>query len=176
MAFAALVFACVGCERSEPNSSNNPSRTTPSTSSPSTSPSTRVDSHKQEITAWRKQLDDDKTRIDALRVKASNAAPAVRDDLTNGVHDLESLSDQIQSRLNDYKDTGQSNWDTYRTDIEGMFNRLNEKLRDVSDKFSSASPSPSITPGTEPNNPNMPSNPTPTSPDNPVPPKPTNPG
>ena len=172
IAFAAFVLASVGCERSEPNGASNPSSTTPG--APGTSPSARTDSHKHDIDAWRGQLDNAKTRIDGLRVKASNAVPAVRDDFTNGVHDAENLADQIQSKLNDYKDTGQSNWDSFRTDIDGMFSRLNEKVRDLSDKFSSATQSPSTNPGAEP--PVTPPNSPPTNPDDPNPPKPTDPG
>jgi len=180
-------LAVVGCERNEPSNTNTPSRTTPTnpTTTTPTTPSTRSDSgrtpdslrenHDQAITAWRHQLDDIKTKVDQLKQKASNAGDNKAEFQTT-VSNLSDQVDKLQARLNDYKDTGVSNWESYRSETESAFIRLNNSLRDAMEKFgsttttptspSSPSPNPMPTPTPEPS----PSpSPTPSTPPNPNP-------
>jgi hypothetical protein len=176
----AGLAALAGCERSEPTSTSPPSRTTPTT--PSTSPDTapRTDAQKEardrQLSSWRKQLDDSKTRIDALRTRAANAPDSVKMELTGAVHDLDDQTDKIQSRINGCKDASSTNWDGCKTDIDAMFAELNLAVRQVTDKFANPpAPTPPSTPpdGTPPTPPSTPpTNPPSTPPSNP----PDNPG
>ena len=120
-----------------------PNRTTPtvpSTPAPSTRTDVGRDAHDQAMASWRRQLDDAKSKIDALRTRAGSAGENVRTDFTNTVHDLDDQADQVQSRLNQYKDTGSTNWDSFRSDIDSMIARLNQQIREASDKFSDTNP------------------------------------
>src|SRR5256885_906304 len=102
--FAGLVAFAAGCERNEPTNTT-PNRTTPtvpSTPAPSTRTDIGRDAHDQALASWRRQLDDAKSKIDALRTRAGSAGENVRTDFTNTVHDLDDQADQVQSRLNQY--------------------------------------------------------------------------
>lgn len=168
-ATAGLVFAglaalagAAGCERNEPTPATPPTRTTPSPStSPGLTPSTRTgamkENHEQQISTWRKQLDDTKTRIDALRTQAVNSPDSVRMELTGAVHELDDQADKIQSRIKDCGDTVSASWDSCRADIEAMFTRLNQRIREVTDRFNtpnSGVPNPGAANPTSPGSPN----------------------
>src|SRR5262249_23349151 len=148
---------------------------------PGATPSTRTDAQKQardqQLSAWRKQLNDAKTPIDSLRTRAANAPEGVKAELTGAVHDLDDHLDKIQGRINECKDADASSWNACRSDIDSMFMSLNQRIREVSDKFANAPAKPAMPGSPDPNSPGTtpPERNPVTPPDSPPPTPPTNP-
>jgi hypothetical protein len=142
-----IVFAgmlgVLGCERSEPTT---PTRTSPS---PSTS-APRNDAQVQQISQWRRQLDDSKVKVEALRAKSLSSADASKPDFQNAVTALQDQIDKIQVRLDDFRGTMVSNWDSSKNDVDSMFSRLNNSLRDCQDKYGNLLSAPITPPATSP--------------------------
>jgi hypothetical protein len=154
MILAGLLTA-LGCERSESPSTTSSNRNMPN--APSTTPAPRDttrntvpdtmrETRDQQLSLWRRQLDDNKIKVDALRVRAANAADAIKSDLQSGVSRLEDQIDAIQHRLDTFKDTSVSTWESSKSDVENLFTRFNDDMRALEARLNNPPPPPAPVP------------------------------
>jgi hypothetical protein len=131
----AGLLVAVGCERSEPTPP--PRTTTTNPNIPSRTTDAVRDTRDAAIASWHRQLDDIKTKVDTLRAKAANASIDTRAAYQDAVKGVSDQCDALQSKLNDFRDTGSSSaWDSLKSSMDSGISHLNSSLRDVMDKYS----------------------------------------